>query len=328
MGKPQVLVLTAPDEGELPGLEPITDEAELHYARDEAALEEHLPHTDILVVTDFRTEMLARAWPAGNPIRWVHATSAGVDRLMFPSLVESDIVVTNARGVFDRGIAEYVLGAILMFAKDTLGNLRYQREHRWVHRETELIRGQHALIVGAGSIGVEVARVLGCLGMRVSGTARTAREHPAFEHIHANDELPELLGDADYVIVTAPLTEQTEGLFDRALFARMKPSARFINVGRGPIVRSDDLVAALRENEIAGAALDVLEEEPPPADHPLWSMPQVMLSAHMAGDFIGWRRALGEQFVDNFRRWQQDQPLFNIVDKRHGFSASPASRQG
>lgn len=319
-----MLVLTAPDEGELPGLEAIHDEVVLNYARDEAALERYLPESDILVVTDFRTEMLERAWPADNPIRWVHATSAGVDRLMFPALVESDIVVTNARGVFDRGIAEYVLGAILMFAKDTLGNLSYQREHRWVHRESELIRGKRVLIVGAGSIGVEVGKVLGCMGMRVFGTARSAREHPDFEQIHANERLPELLGEADYVVVTAPLTDKTEGLFDREMFRRMKPSARFINVGRGPIVRTDDLLAALQQHEIGGAALDVLEQEPLAADHPLWEMPQVMLSAHMAGDFIGWRGALGEQFVENFRNWQWGEPLFNIVSKKHGFAAAPS----
>ncbi len=317
--KTRILVLTAPDEDDLPGLESVAERAEVRHARDEAALQRHLPETDVLVVTDFRTEMLERAWPADNPIRWVHATSAGVDKLMFPALVESKIQVTNARGVFNRGIAEYVLGAVLLFAKDTLNNLRYQREHRWVHRETELIRGQRALIVGAGSIGAEVAGALKVLGLTVHGTARSERDHPPFDHVYANDQLPELLPEADFVIVTAPLTPATAGLFDRALFQRMKPEARFINVGRGPIVKTADLLAALQAGEIAGAALDVLEEEPLPDDHPLWDQPNVMLSAHMAGDFIGWRRALGEQFADNFERWEKGEALFNLVDKGRGF---------
>ncbi len=317
--KTRILVLTAPDEADLPGLEPIAERAEIRYARDEAALERYLPETDVLLVTDFRTEMLERAWPEKNPIRWVHATSAGVDRLMFPALVASEIQVTNARGVFNRGIAEYVLGAVLLFAKDTLSNLRYQREHRWVHRETELIRGKRALIVGAGAIGAEVAGVLKAMGMTVHGTARSERDHPPFDHVYANDQLPELLPKADYVVVTAPLTPDTEGLFDRKLFQRMKPEARFINVGRGPIVKTEDLLAALQAGEIAGAVLDVLEEEPLPEDHPLWDLPNVMLSAHMAGDFIGWRRALGEQFVANFERWEKGETLTNLVDKRRGF---------
>lgn len=317
--KIRILVLTAPDEDDLPGLEPLAERAEIHYARDEAALERHLPETDVLVVTDFRTEMLERAWPAESPIRWVHATSAGVDKLMFPALVAGDIQVTNARGVFDRGIAEYVLGAVLLFAKDTLANLRYQREHRWVHRETELIRGKRALIVGAGSIGAEVAGALKTMGMTVHGTARSERDHPPFDHVYANDQLPELLPEADFVVVTAPLTPATEGLFDRGMFQRMKPEARFINVGRGPIVKTADLLATLQTGEIAGAALDVLEEEPLPEDHPLWDLPNVMLSAHMAGDFIGWRRALGEQFVANFERWEKGEALKNLVDKGRGF---------
>ena len=317
--RPQIRVLTAQDEPDLPGLEAIQDEADIRHVRDEASLREGLRDADILVVTDFRTEMLERAWPEQRGLDWVHATSAGVDALMFPALVESDVPVTNARGVFNRGIAEYVLGAVLMFAKDTLGNLRYQQERQWRHRETELIHGQRVLVVGAGSIGREVACLLRAAGLHVEGTARQAREDSAFDAVHANDRLPELLNEADFVVITAPLTEDTEGLFDRAMFQRMKPSGRLINVGRGPIVHTDALVEALEARKIAGAALDVFETEPLPADNPLWGMDNVMISAHMAGDFIGWRRALGEQFVENFRRWQQGEPLNNQVDKRRGY---------
>lgn len=319
---PNITVLTAPDESALPGLEDLGGRARVRYARDEAALAEALPDTDILLVTDFRTDMLRKVWPAEHRIRWVHATSAGVDALMFPELVDSDIVVTNARGVFNRGIAEYVLGAILMFAKDTLANLRLQRAHQWRHRETELVRKQTALIVGAGSIGREVAGFLRAAGMRVLGTARSARKDEAFDAVYANDDLHRVLPEADYVVITAPLTEQTEGLFDAAAFERMKASARLINVGRGPIVKEAALIEALQSGQIGGAALDVFETEPLPADNPLWDMPEVMISAHMAGDFIGWRRALGEQFVENFRRWAGGDALFNVVDKTRGYVAA------
>ena len=313
---PEILVLTAPDEGALPGLEGLDGEATVTYARDEKSLEAGLKRAEVLVVTDFRTELLRKVWPQQHRIQWLHATSAGVDALMFPELLASDIRVTNARGVFNRGIAEYVLGAILMFAKDTIGNLRYQRQHQWEHRETRLVRGSVALIVGAGSIGREVASLLRCLEMRVLGTDLVARQDEYFEEVRANDELDNLLPAADYVIINAPLTKQTQGLFNRSTFARMKPTAHLINVGRGPVVRTEDLIEALREKTIAGAALDVFETEPLPEDNPLWEMPQVMISAHMAGDFVGWRRALGEQFVANFRCWQAGQELFNLVDKR------------
>lgn len=315
----QIAVLTAPGEDDLPGLEGLGDEASVQHIRSEKEIAAVLPSTDILVVTDFRTGVLRQIWPAENRIRWVHATSAGVDALMFPELAGSDVVVTNARGIFDRGIAEYVLGAVLMFAKDTLNNLHLQREHRWRHRETELVRGRQALIVGAGSIGCEVARLLRAAGMRVTGVARRPREDEVFDAVYSHDRLFDLLAEADYVVITAPLTTQTEGLFEKTAFGRMKSSARLINVGRGPIVRLAALIQALEHGQIAGAALDVFEHEPLPADSPLWDMPNVMISAHMAGDFVGWRRALGEQFVENFHRWQRGEPLFNVVDKTRGY---------
>lgn len=181
---------------------------------------------------------------------------------MIPPVRDSDIPVTNARGIFDRGIAEYVLGALLLFAKDTLTNLSLMKEHRWQHRETHLLRGSRALVVGAGSIGREVATVLGAMGVSVVGTARNAREDAAFERVHAQQDLPDLLPEADYVIITAPLTPQTEGLFDADQFLRMKPGAVLVNVGRGPIVETSALLAALQSGRLGGVALDVFEEEP------------------------------------------------------------------
>jgi len=310
-----VLVLVAAGENELPGLGGLPGDVRVETVSDEADLRKLLPQADVLVVTDFRTGLLERCWPKQPRLRWVHATSAGVDALMFPALVESDIPITNARGVFDRGIAEYVLGAVLMFAKDTLSNLALQREHRWQHRDTEMIQGAQALVVGAGSIGGEVASLLRAVGMRVTGIARTEREDERFDQVLAQDQLFACLPQADYVVITAPLTPDTEGLFDQRAFAAMKSGARLINVGRGPIVRTEDLLAALQAQEIGGAALDVFEAEPLPAEHPLWDAPNVMISAHMAGDFRGWQQALGEQFVANFEGWVQGKALFNQVAK-------------
>jgi len=310
-----IAVLTAPDEADLPGLQDLPVGTRVEHVRSENALRDALRSADVLVVTDFRSGMLARCWPEQPTVRWVHATSAGVDALMFPALRNSSIPVTNARGIFNRGIAEYVLGAILLFAKDTLGNLHYQRQRRWQHRDTALIDGRRVLIVGAGSIGSTVAQLLSAAGMQVVGTARSQREVAGFRQVYAQQQLPKLLPEADYVVITAPLTPDTEGLFDHDTFAAMKPAACLINVGRGAIVRTDALLEALNQGHLGGAALDVLEEEPLPADHPLWEQPQVMISAHMAGDFIGWRQALGEQFTDNFHRWVTGEALHNVVDK-------------
>ncbi|SCZ53502.1 Phosphoglycerate dehydrogenase [Thiohalomonas denitrificans] len=313
---PTVVVLTAPDEGWPPGLESLESSAQLLLADSPEALQSSLPEADILMVTDFRTTWLRDAWHRAQRLRWIHATSAGVDAILFPELNESDIPVTNARGIFDAAIAEYVLGLMLAFAKDLPGTLEHQRKHRWRHRDSERIAGKRVLVVGAGSIGRRIGNLARASGMHVEGIASRKREgDDDFQAIHGADSLYDLLPDADYVVIAAPLNRSTEGLFGSEAFSRMQPGARLINIGRGPIVQTGALVEALQTGRIAGAALDVFEDEPLREDHPLWGMPQVIVSPHMAGDFIGWREALSEQFVENFRRWCRGAPLNNLVKK-------------
>lgn len=321
--RPVVAVLSAPAEGPPPGLDPLHELAEVHYTTDEAELAEVIGEADVLLVTDFRTDILESLWPRARRLQWIHATSAGVDTLMFPALVESDIPVTNARGIFDRSIAEYVLGAILAFAKDLPRSMELKRQCRWQHRDTGRIDGRRILIVGAGSIGRATARLCAAAGMTVDGLARRAREDdPDFRRVYASDDLQNALRGTDYVVVTAPLTPATRGLFDDEAFAAMKRGSVFINVGRGPIVKTDALLRALQSQHLAGAALDVFEEEPLPDTHPLWTRENVIITAHMAGDFIGWREALSAQFLENFRRWLDGEVLMNVVHKGKGYGAT------
>jgi phosphoglycerate dehydrogenase-like enzyme len=320
--KPVITVLTADGEGLPPGIESLNGQAELRHADSADTLHTALPDADILLVTDFRTDALASAWSSAHKLKWIHATSAGVDALMIPEIRDSDIPVTNARGIFDRSIAEYVLGAIIMLAKDFPGSMALQRDHSWRHRDTERVTGKRVLVVGAGSIGRQVARLCTAIGMSVTGIASSERPgDDDFDAIHSSQQLPDLLPNFDYIVVAAPLTPVTQGMFDAAAFERMSPHARFINIGRGPIVVTDDLVKALQDGTIAGAVLDVFEEEPLPRDHPLWDAPNTVLTAHMAGDFIGWREALVEQFVTLFQRWRTSGELSNIVDKHRGYAA-------
>ncbi|MGO1750318.1 MAG: D-2-hydroxyacid dehydrogenase [Marinobacter sp.] len=319
--KPVVTVLTAPGEQEPPGMDSLRTHAEVRFASDEATLRSTLPGTDVMMVTDFRTEALEAAWGCADKLKWIHATSAGVDALMFPALTKGNVVVTNARGIFDRTIAEYVLCTILMFAKDFPGSIRLQMKHQWKHRDTERAEGKRVLVVGAGSIGRQIGRLVGAAGLKPHGIARTARtDDPDFVAVHGNDDLYEQLGQADYVVIAAPLTPQTEGLFNEKAFKAMKNTARLINIGRGPIVKTNDLIAALESGEIAGAGLDVFEEEPLREGHPLWDMENVTMTAHMAGDFVGWKRALTDQFLENFDRWNNDGELFNLVNKELGYA--------
>ncbi|MGP4023253.1 D-2-hydroxyacid dehydrogenase [Actinomadura sp. 3N407] len=325
-GPPEVVVLV----GDVPprGMADVERRARVRYVR-EPELAEALPAADVLFMWDFLSDALAGAWPRTGGPDWVHIASAGVDRLLFPGLVDSDAVVTNSRGVFDEPIAEYVLGLVLTFAKDVHTTVRLQGERRWRHRETERITGARALVVGTGPIGRAIARHLSAAGLAVSGAGRTARDaDPDFGLVHPVEGLDEALAGADYVVLAAPLTPQTRGMIDAAALDRMRPSARLINVGRGQLVAEADLVAALRAGRIAGAALDVFEDEPLPASSPLWDMPNVVVSPHMSGDVIGWRDELVRLFAGNLDRYLSGRPLHNVVDKRLGYVGSPVTQRG
>ncbi|MEU7482939.1 D-2-hydroxyacid dehydrogenase [Streptomyces sp. NPDC042319] len=304
----------------LPKLGRLSGRAEVIFA-DEKTLADRLPTADVLLAWDFTSDAIRDAWSAGGPRPgWVHTASAGVDRLLCPGLIEDETVVTNARGVFEQPIAEYVAGLVIAMAKDFYGSWELQRQRRWQHRETLRVAGSRAVVVGSGPIGRAIGQTLKGLGIKVDLVGRRERTgDPQFGTVHASNALDGLLPAADWVVCAAPLTDETHGLFDRAAFGRMKESARFINVGRGPMVVEPDLVEALRGRRIAAAALDVFQQEPLPSDSPLWDVPHLIISPHMCGDTLGWRDALAEQFMDNYDRWAAGEPLLNVVDKRLGY---------
>ncbi|MFD2419318.1 D-2-hydroxyacid dehydrogenase [Amycolatopsis pigmentata] len=303
-------------------MKPIEAAAVVRYTREDG-LAEALRGADALFLYDFLSTALRAAWSAADRLRWVHIASAGVDPVLFPALRDSDVVLTNSRGVFDDSIAEYVLGVILAFAKDFARSVDLQRQGRWLHRETERIAGKRVLVVGTGPIGRTIARMLRAAGMSVSGMGRRARDDdPDFGTVYSSAELTRHLSGMDYVVAVAPLTEQTKGMFDAEAFAAMKPGARFVNVGRGELVVTSDLIDALRAGRPAAAALDVFDTEPLPPDSPLWTMEGVLVSPHMSGDVIGWRTTLVELFAENFQRWQSGRPLRNVVNKQLGYVPS------
>lgn len=316
MSETCVLVLDAEPR---PRLDRLAGRARVVHA-DEKSLATRLPEADVLLVWDFLSDAVRDAWPGpGRRPRWVHTPSAGVDRLL-PELAGSDVVITNARGVFNQPIAEYVAGLVLAMAKDFHGSWELQRQRRWRHRETFRVGGSRAVVVGSGPIGRKVGRTLGALGVEVDLVGRTERENdPDFGRVHGSGALNTLLGEADWVVCVAPLTDATRGMFDAAAFARMKPEARFINVGRGQHVVESDLVDALLSHRIAAAVLDVFRAEPLPSDSRLWDVPGLFVSPHMSGDTVGWRNDLAEQFLDNFDRWHAGEPLHNVVDKKLGY---------
>ncbi|NNN37340.1 D-2-hydroxyacid dehydrogenase [Streptomyces sp. S3(2020)] len=311
MTAPTLLVL---DADPLPRLGSLTGRVRVEHT-DASTLAERLPSADVLLVWDFTSHAVRAAWPGEGPRpRWVHTASAGVDHLMCPELVASDTVVTNARGVFDQPIAEYVAALVLAMAKDLPRTLDLQRAGVWRHRESRRVAGTRAVIVGSGPVGRTIARTLKALEITTAVVGRTPRTG-----IHGPGDLDRLIARADWVIAAAPLTEQTYGMFDSRRFGVMQPSARFVNVGRGRLVVEEDLVDALRKRWIAGAALDVFEHEPLGPESPLWQVPDLIVSPHMSGDTVGWRDELGSQFLELYDRWAAGKPLLNVVDKKRGY---------
>jgi phosphoglycerate dehydrogenase-like enzyme len=255
-------------------------------------------------------------------LEWIHAMYAGLDRSLFPELIESPIPLTNGSGVFSQSLGEFVILGILYFAKDVPRRMQAKAEHRWDVFDNMEIGKQTVGIVAHGDIGRAVARRAKALGMRVlalrkNPTPRTGDEH--VDRVFAAADLHSMLPECDYVAVTAPLTPETTGLIGKPEFDLMKPSAVILNVGRGPVVNEAAMIEALRTRRIRGAALDVFDQEPLPADSPFWSLENVFMTAHCADHVEGWVESAVVFFIEQFARWRKGEPLRNVVDKRAGY---------
>jgi phosphoglycerate dehydrogenase-like enzyme len=254
-------------------------------------------------------------------LRWVHATSAGageqVHRAGLAAEALERVAVTTSSGVHAVPLAEFAILGLLAVAKDLPRLVADQRAKAWpeVREPFRELRGQTLFLVGLGEIGREVARLGKALGMRTVGFRRTEGPPPEFvDEVHGSDRLAELAGRADAVVVSLPLTEQTAGLVDRATIGRLPPGCIFVNVGRGGVVDEPALIDALRDRRIAGAALDVFATEPLPADSPLWTLPNVLVTPHSAALSARENERIVELFCENLRRYLDGRPLRNVVE--------------
>lgn len=269
--------------------------------------------------------MDAELLAAAGQLRWLACPQAGPPpEFYFPELVSSPVIVTNMRGVFNDCISEHIMSFVLAFSRGLHVYLPEQFRGRWIPQlkadKMPTLPEALALIIGVGGIGAATAVHCGHFGMKVTGVDPRVPEPPlGVDVLVRPDQLDDHLPQADFVIMTAPQTTATEGLFDLDRFKLMKRSAVFINIGRGTSVRLLDLVAALSEGIIGGAALDVFEEEPLPNDHPLWSAPNFLMTPHVAGTGrdIDQRR-LG-LLIENCKNLVGSKPLVNIVDKAMRF---------
>ncbi|MCX6543808.1 MAG: D-2-hydroxyacid dehydrogenase [Acidobacteria bacterium] len=290
------------------------------HAEDHADLIRLLPEADVA----FTSVLTPRALELAPRLKWVHSSAVGVGSMLFPAMVASPVVLTNSRGMSAASVAEHAIALMLAALRRLPETIRAQDGRQWIQPQLSglpMLDGRTLGIVGLGAIGCRVARIGSAIGMTVVGTRRET-DWPVPEGVAealGPSDLPRLLEASDVVVLSAPLTAETRGMIGRSEFARMKRTAWLINVARGKLVQEDALVDALRSGTIAGAALDVFEHEPLDQASPLWAMPNVIVTPHVAGFRADYWEAAVDLFSDNLRRYLAGEALLNVVDKRAGY---------
>jgi phosphoglycerate dehydrogenase-like enzyme len=317
-----VLVISNPSAGYLRLLDRLPQPVNLLVGDTPEFLSSAAPKAEVILNGLHDGKKIQSILPLARRLRWVHALSAGVEKILSPELIESPVPLTNGRAVFGPALAEFTLSAILFFAKDLRRLVRNQEAGRWEQFDITLLRGQSLGVVGYGGIGREAARLVHGLSMGVMAVRKRkelSQDDPLLDRVFAPDQLHEMLSLSDYVLVSTPLTAETRGLIGEHELKAMKSSAVIVNVGRGPLIVESALIAALREKRIKGAALDVFDTEPLPEGHPFYKLDNVLLSPHSADHTEGWLELAVERFIELFERFRSGQPLDHIVDKKAGY---------
>lgn len=266
--------------------------------------------------------LLADPYPAARfvgscpMLRWLQSTWAGVEPLLAVGL-RRDYLLTSAKGVFGRQIAEYVLCYLLVHSQRVLPRLASQRRHEWEAVPPGSLAGSRLGVLGTGSIGAEVAKLARAFDLRVRGCSRSGRPVEGFDEVFPVTRRLDFARGLDHLVVVLPATDETEGLVDAALIAMLRPGAVLVNVGRGSTIVREAVVRALESGHLAEAVLDVLEVEPPPADDPLWDTPNAILTFHTAA--VSRPEAVVEAFLANFARYRAGRPLEGVVSFERGY---------
>ena len=290
-------------------------------AWDRDAIRRLLPDADVA----FTPFVDRDVFPSATRLRWVQSPAVGVGSLMFPELLASSVLLTSARGIRARSIAEHVLGVTIALARRLPAALRAQAAHHWAQEELETqartLQGARLGLVGLGAIGLEVVKIAAPFGFRISAIRRRAGEPPpaGVEEVRGPDSLADLLAQSDVVVLAAPHTPETKRLIGRPQIERMKRGALLVNVARGKLVDDEALIEALRDGRLGGAALDVFSQEPLDPSSPYWDLPNVIITPHTSGAMIDYWTPLVALFADNLRRFEKGEPLRNVVDKVAGY---------
>lgn len=302
------LLVVAPDDfGPITLLRREATDVELSIGTNPDSLRDAAMRADAVLLAPRYGSILTDLWRELQNTRWIHTLGAGVESLPFDLLRRSSVVVTNSRGLYADALGEFAIAAMLWFAKDMRRLVANQAARRWEPYAVERLEDATVGIIGYGGIGHAIGRRAAALGMRVL-TVRRRQEY-------TEPTLEEVLAQSDYVVMSTPLTPATYRLMTRERIALMKPDAVFINVGRGRTVDEEALVEALTERRLRGAALDVFEFEPLPAEHPLWALENVLISPHTADHTRDSHTRAMQFFLENLRRFRAGESLENVVDK-------------
>ncbi|MGH9652456.1 MAG: D-2-hydroxyacid dehydrogenase [Bryobacteraceae bacterium] len=325
MSKPNVLAVCAPDHYALRNLDEIRDLANLSATTDPKDIERLARQAEVIVYSTLTTDLpFADIWRHAKNVRWIHSLSAGVEPMLLPEVIASPVTITNARGVYKRSLAEFVVLGMLYFGKEVRRLIESQRAHRWDKFTVEWLPNKIMGIAGFGEIGRECAALAKPLGVKIYAVRRKPElsvSDPLADRVFAPSEWKSMLRELDFLVAAAPLTPETRHMIGAEEFAAMKPSAVVMNVGRGPVIDEQALIQALREKRLRGAALDVFENEPLPPDHPFWDMENVLVSPHNTDRTRDpdWLDLSMQAFVENFLRYVSGQPLEKVVDKQAGY---------
>jgi len=317
-----VLILGIPGQAQLELLKRLDNSVRILMAKGSEEALSMVPQADVILVWAAQREMLEAVLHKATRAKWIHARFAGLDHVMFPELVKSTIPFTNGRGVFSQSLGEFVLAAVLYFAKDFPRMRRSQQAAKWDPFDVLEISKQTMGVVGYGDIGRACAWRAKAMGMRVVALRRRpelSAGDPHVDQVYGWDGRHEMIAESDYVVAAAPLTEETKGMFGEAEFAAMKPTGVIINVGRGPVIDEPAMIRALESGRIKGAGLDVTSVEPLPSESPLYRLDNVLLSPHCADHTPDWFNDAMEFFLQQLERYRSGKPLENLVDMARGY---------
>ncbi len=311
----QILITHKATEEQLVAIKNALPHAVVTLARDDEQIRQAMPVTDVIWGSRFLSEVL----PEAKQLKLIQVSSAGVDRLLTAELLAHPAALSNARGIHGATISEHVFMLMLALNRSLPAVLKSAEQQEWTRPDVLLLEGKTLGIVGYGSIGQAIARRAKAFDMRVLATRRRPQPDQWADEVWNDSRLGDLLAQSDYVILATPLTKETHHLIGAKELAAMKPTGILINIARGPVVDEPALIECLQAKRILGAGLDVFETEPLQKDNPLWQLPNVIVTPHLAGNMPDYDDRAFTIFLENLRRLNAGEPLQNVVDKKLGY---------